>query len=254
MRAYLAFTKKEIMEYIRNYKLFVLIILFSIQGIMGPLTAKFMPEIIGNFMPEGISIQIQEPTNLDSWTQFFKNGTQTGMIIVAILFSGMMAKEYEKGTLINMVTKGLPRRTIVLSKFTVAGLLWSLSYGLFFLITWAYTNYYFPDGSTVNLGLAVFSLYLFGIVLISVLLLASVLFKNAYGPLLFVGGFTILLFIATVFPGVRMWNPLQLASRNMEILQGIVVFADLGRAFVMSGVGIVLSLFLAMRVLDKKAL
>ncbi|CZQ97795.1 Hypothetical protein Tpal_2179 [Trichococcus palustris] len=254
MRAYLAFTKKEILEYTRNYKLFVLIILFAILGIMSPLTAKFMPDIIGNFMPEGITIEIQEPTNLDSWMQFFKNGTQTGLIIVVILFSGMMSKEYEKGTLVNMVTKGLPRKTIILSKFTVAVVLWSLSYWLCFLITWAYTGYYFPDGKMLNLGLAVSSLYFFGIVLISVLLLGSVIFKNAYGPLLFVGGFILLLFLVGLFPDAAEWNPLQLASRNMEMLQGTTAFADLARSFLLSGVGILLPLLLSMRVLDKKAL
>lgn len=254
MRAYLAFTKKEILEYKRNYKLFILIILFAMLGIMSPLTAKFMPDIIGNFMPAGITIEIQEPTNLDSWMQFFKNGTQTGLIIVVILFSGMMAREYEKGTLINMVTKGLPRKTIILSKFTVAVVLWSLSYGLCFLITWAYTSYYFPDGKTENLGLAVASLYFFGIVLLSLLLLGSVIFKNAYGPLLFVGGIILLLFLVNLFPDVVGWNPLQLASRNMEMIQGTLAFADLERSVLLSAIGIVLSLVLSMRVLDKKAL
>jgi len=56
MRAYLAFTKKELIEYTRNFKMFLAITLFALLGIMNPLTAKFMPELLGNFMPEGISI------------------------------------------------------------------------------------------------------------------------------------------------------------------------------------------------------
>ena len=144
MRAYLAFTKKELTEYMRNFKLFLAIALFALLGIMNPLTAKFLPDLLGNFMPEGITILIAEPTNLDSWIQFFKNGTQIGLFIIVILLSGMMAKEYEKGTLINMVTKGLPRRTILFSKFTGALLLWTVSYWVCFFITLGYTLYYFP--------------------------------------------------------------------------------------------------------------
>ncbi|HRK99936.1 MAG TPA: hypothetical protein PK486_05900 [Trichococcus flocculiformis] len=93
MRAYLAFTKKELIEYTRNFKMFLAITLFALLGIMNPLTAKFMPELLGNFMPEGITILITEPTNLDSWLQFFKNGTQIGLFIIVILLSGMMAQK-----------------------------------------------------------------------------------------------------------------------------------------------------------------
>ncbi|HBG7806900.1 TPA: ABC transporter permease, partial [Clostridioides difficile] len=39
MREYIAFTKKEFKENLRNYKLFSLIILFLVFGIMSPLSA-----------------------------------------------------------------------------------------------------------------------------------------------------------------------------------------------------------------------
>lgn len=205
-------------------------------------------------MPEGITILITEPTNLDSWLQFFKNGTQIGLFIIVILLSGMMAKEYEKGTLINMVTKGLPRWTILFSKFTGALLLWTISYWLCFFITLGYTLYYFPEGTTENLTLSVISLYLFGILLIAVLLLGSVLFKNAYGPLLLIGAFLLVLFLWNLFPEAAEWNPLVLVSRNMDMLQGTLLLEDLLNPLLITGLIIASSLFTAGKLFSKTTL
>ena len=70
MRAYAAFTAKEFTEYTRTYKLLVIGLVFLLFGISSPLAAKFMPEIISQFMPAGIEITITEPAALDSWMQF----------------------------------------------------------------------------------------------------------------------------------------------------------------------------------------
>ena len=40
----------------------------------------------------------------------------------------MMSQEYSKGTLINMLTKGLARRSVILSKLTVALVMWTAAY------------------------------------------------------------------------------------------------------------------------------
>ncbi|CAM3986589.1 ABC transporter permease [Mesobacillus zeae] len=254
MKPFIAFTKKEMLEYSRSYKIFIFLILFAILGMLSPLSAVFMDDILENFMPKGVKIEITDPTNLDSWMQFFKNGTQTGLMIMVILFSGMMAKEYEKSTLINMVTKGLSRKTVVLSKFTAALILWTVSYWLCFLITLAYTKYYFPDGKTANLGLAVFSLYVFGIMLIAVLLLGAVTFKNVYGPLLLTGGFTLILFLVNIFPKAAEWNPLQLANSNMRVVQGILKLSDLKYSLLTAAIVVAVSLVSSLKIFDRKGL
>lgn len=46
MRNYVTFLKKEWLESLRTYKLFVMLASFSILGIMNPLIAKLTPEII----------------------------------------------------------------------------------------------------------------------------------------------------------------------------------------------------------------
>ncbi|MPM81305.1 hypothetical protein SDC9_128357 [bioreactor metagenome] len=117
-----------------------------------------------------------------------------------------------------------------------------------------YTLYYFPDGTTENLALSVISLYLFGILLIAVLLLGAVLFKNAYGPLLLTGAFLMVLFLWNLFPETAEWNPLVLASRNMDMLQGTLLLEELLKPLLMTELVIASSLFTAVRLFNKTAL
>jgi ABC-2 type transport system permease protein len=43
MTHYIAFLKKEIVESIRTYKLFIMLVVFLMFGIMNPLVAKLNP-------------------------------------------------------------------------------------------------------------------------------------------------------------------------------------------------------------------
>lgn len=113
MKAYFAFTQKELLESLRTYKLLIMIIVFMFFGMLGPLTAKLTPQILESLMPAGMQVTMGEPTAFDSWAQFFKNVSQMGFIVVAILFSGIMANEFNRGTLIHPLTKGLPRSTVI---------------------------------------------------------------------------------------------------------------------------------------------
>ena len=46
MRAYLAFTKKELFEFTKTYKLLLLVTVFLIFGFMNPVVAKFTPDLM----------------------------------------------------------------------------------------------------------------------------------------------------------------------------------------------------------------
>ena len=142
MNAFIAFTKKEWLESIRTYKFFILMTIFMIFGFMNPLVAKLMPELLSSLLPEGMTITLTPPAAIDSWMQFFKNVSQMGFMILVVIYSGMMATELSKGTLINMLTKGLPRRTVVLSKMMASTVIWTMAYLVCVGITYGYTAYF----------------------------------------------------------------------------------------------------------------
>lgn len=229
MRAYLAFVKKEFLESVRTYKLLLVIVVFLFFGMLNPITAKITPELLSALMPEGMSITLADPSAADSWTQFYKNMAGMQIIIFIIMFSGMIANEISKSTLVNMLTKGLPRKAVILSKFTAALTIWTLSYCLCFFVTYGYTLYLLP-GELPNLFFASFCMWLFGVLLIPVMLFGGVLFANIYGSLLLTGGFAVLLTLLNLIPKLQEWNPIKLSSDNMALLTNDLAAGDFGRS------------------------
>lgn len=253
MRAYTAFTGKEFTEYIRTYKLLIVGLVFLLFGIMSPLTAKYMPEIISQFMPDGIQITLTESTALDAWLQFVKNISQLGLVVIVILLSGMMAGEYAKGTLIHILTKGLPRRTVILAKFTAAALLWTGTYVVCFGVAYGYTWFYWRQGANIK-GLfeVILAIEVFGIFLIAVILLGSVLVKSSYGCLLFTGGMVVIQILLNMVPGIRDYNPIQLVTGGTPLLQRQLADASLVKPMIAAGIGTVVCIIASCAIFDKK--
>ena len=50
MRAYVAFIKKEGLELVRTYKLLLMILIFFAFGVMSPLMAKLMPDLMSQLV------------------------------------------------------------------------------------------------------------------------------------------------------------------------------------------------------------
>lgn len=252
MRAYFTFIQKELMESLRTYKLLIMLAVFLLFGMLGPLTAKLTPKLLEALATDGIKIIVPEPTALDSWAQFFKNISQMGFIILAILFSGMMASEFIHGTLTNILTKGLPRSTVILSKFTMASAVWTISYLLCFGVSYAYTAYFWSTDRIANLLYSVICLWLFGILLLAVIMLGGVLFKNSYGCLLFAAGFTAILFLLNIVPGFQKYNPVALVSNNMSLLTGGILPKDLTASLAISILLVIICIASAISVFNKK--
>ncbi|WP_167957404.1 ABC transporter permease [Anaerosporobacter faecicola] len=254
MRAYIAFTKKEWVESIRTYRLFILLAVFFVLGIMNPLTAKLTPTLLANFAPEGMVVEIPTPTALDSWIQFHKNVPQMGLFVLVIMFSGAMTGEYNKGTFVNMVTKGLKRRTIIFAKFTMSVLLWTMSLLLCFGLSSYYTAYYWNlDGFTQILQ-SVICVWLFGILLLSMLLFFGAVVRNGYACMMFTGGMVVIFFLLNMLPSLQKYNPVYLVGSCQSLITGELVMSDFTASIIISIVFVVLSIVGSVLCFDRKKL
>ena len=236
MKNFFIFLKKELVEYAKTYKLFIMLIVFTIFGITNALMAKLLPEILGSLVTDGFAITIPEPTALDSWAQFFKNATQMGLIVTVIVFSGILSSELSRGTLINMLTKGLSRHAVILSKYIAMLLIWTVSLLVCFVLTLGYTIYLFPEGDTANLAFSVFCLWLFGMFLLAIVLFASTLTRKNYGCLLLTGAGASACMLLNLFPAAHDYNPVSLATDNMGILAGTIEASSLNCAVIIAAV------------------
>ncbi|MCH4169864.1 MAG: ABC transporter permease [Lactobacillus sp.] len=233
--------KKELLETWRTYRFLILAVVVLIFALMSPLIAKLTPDIMKMSFGKTLQLAIPKPTSIDSWTQFYKNMTQMGIFVVAILFGGTMSQELSRGTLVNLVTKGLPRWVVAVSKYISLVVQWSVALTASFLVTWGYTAYYFPDAKTPYIWQGFVPLLLFGFFFLAVILFGSTLANNSYGGLLFtilvVGG----LYLVNLFKAAQNYNPISLIGNNMALVQGHKTLGELGPGIAIAiGAGLVL--------------
>ena len=193
---------------------------FVFLGILSPLTAMLLPQLLGSIdLGDGIILTLPEPSAMDAWLQFFSNIGQLGMLVVIIMFSGIMANEFSRQTLVILLTKGLSRMAIILSKFIAASLVWSLAFLLSLAITAAYVAFYW-EINILNGLFAFFSLWLFGELLISLLIFGGTLFASFYGALALAGASIITLALISIVPDLQRFNPLSLSGGTVVLLNG----------------------------------
>jgi len=236
----IAFTKKEFYESTATFRLYILLAVFVLLGVMGPLMALLTPAILESVSAgdAAIVISIPDPTAIDAWAQFFSGIIQMGMPILAIIFSGIMANEFSKGTLVNLLTKGLKRHTVILSKFIGASALWTISFLLSIGVCYAYTAYYWETGPISHVFLTFGAPWLFGLFMISLLLFGGTLFGNFYGSLFSCLGVVLALIFASAIPLIATYSPTTLTG-TLSLINGTGEPADFMRAMVLCAILII---------------
>jgi ABC-2 type transport system permease protein len=136
--------KNEMAEQFRSRKLVVMLFVFVFFGILSPVTAMFMPDIIGSISEsQNIKIIVPEPTWLDAVAQYLKNLSQMGSFILIIVYMGIVAKEKENGIMVFLFVKPLSRSAYVLSKFVAATTSAFISMSAAFIFSAFYTALFF---------------------------------------------------------------------------------------------------------------
>lgn len=220
MSGFLAFIKKELFEFARSGRLIIFGIVFVLFGIMNPAIAKLTPWLLEmsaeTLEKQGLVLGEVTVTAMDSWTQFVKNVPMV-MIVMLIMFSSTFTGEYSKGTLIPMVTKGLSRNSVVVSKTVVMIVMWSLGFWLCFGITYGYTAYYWDNSVVENLAFMAFCWWFMGIFLICVLTLFSAFAGSSTQVMMGVGGVYAVMFIAGMVGKIREYLPTYMLDSNALI-------------------------------------
>ncbi|MBO7177304.1 MAG: ABC transporter permease subunit [Clostridia bacterium] len=220
MRALLALIQKEIIEQLRSGKGMILGLLFLLFGIMNPAIAKLTPwllEIMADSLAEsGMTVTEVTVTAMDSWMQFYKN-IPMGLIAFALIESNIFTKEYETGTLILSLTKGLDHRQVVLSKTLVLGVLWTCAYWLCFGITYIYNAYFWDNAIAQNLMLSVICWWIFGLWVVALMIVFSSVARTNSMVLLGTGGIVLLSYLLGLLPKCNDIFPTCLTDGNSLI-------------------------------------
>ena len=221
MKTFIAFVKKDLVGNLRTGKIFIIAGIFLLFGIMNPVVAKLTPAIMDLFAESleesGMTMVQVEVNALTSWAQYHKN---VSMLLIAFvcICSDAFTGEYGRGTLILILTKGLSRYKIVLSKTIVMMLLWSGGYLLYYVSSYLGTSIFWDNSTVPNIEFSAFCWWLLGILVISFITLSSVIMKNYIGVLLGTGGVFLVLYFISLLPKIGLFIPTSLMNSTSLIL------------------------------------
>lgn len=256
MRQLVTFTKKEFMELNRTNKLLILGIVFLLFGIMNPGIAKLTPWLMETMASElessGLFVKEVTVTALDSWMQFFKN-IPMAIIVFILMFSGILTNEYQKGTLINIVTKGLSRWKIIISKLIVMLVAWTLGYWMCFGVTYVYNEYYWDNSIASNLGFSVIMVYILGVWFITMITLLSGMFNSNTSVAIVTAVVFGVLYVLSMLPDVKKYLPVKLMDSS-AMIYGEGKPEDFMIAIVVTGAWCVINIIVGIVAFNKKNL
>ena len=252
MNGYAAFLKKELAENMKNYRFPILFAVFLIFGLTSPFLARFTPEIlsaVGADMRMGAP-----PAALDAWEQFYKNISGIGFSAFIILFGSCMSGEYSKGTLVLLITKGLPRPAVIFAKYTVAAILMTVCYWAGFLAACCCTACLWPGAALPHVLAAAFYLWLIGFLYLGILLLGCVIFRQTFTSILFTGGTAAAISLLGAAAPLRRANPFLLTSKNVELISGAASVSEFFMPAMISAAITIIALWSAKTLFDRKPL
>ena len=115
---------KEMREQLRTNRFVAVAAVFVLFGIIGPLTDRYMKELIDAIGSQsgGFTIQVPGPSLDGAAAQILKNLSQFGIICALLLAMGSVAWEKERGTAGMILTKPASRAAFLAAKLIAIAL------------------------------------------------------------------------------------------------------------------------------------
>ncbi len=230
MRHLAALLRKEALETIRDPKHLVLFGILAFFGMLSPLTAKLLPDLIRMMSDQpsmaGIVFNLPDPDALTAYEQLLKNMSQMGMLAVMLIFMGAVSQEKAEGTAALVLTKGVSRGMFLLSKWVAAILNVTVGYlvaaGLFL----GYTQWLFGGALLPQTPFALFLLWVGLVFYTGLSLLASTLCRTTGMSALAAFGLLALLLVVGTIPAIAAWSPVSLMDLPLRILKDLAQPAE----------------------------
>ena len=177
MNGFVVFARKEVREFLRGWRAWVLFGVLAMFALTGPLTARYVREILGAAMGDqtaGIPLPaIPDPTYVDAYLQWTKNLGDLTLFLVIVLLAGVVCGECRQGTAVLVLTKTLPRRSFVLAKAAAHMGMLAVAVSVGTVVTWGVTRLLFPVAPPGPLVAAVAAWLLLGTLFVAIIVLAS---------------------------------------------------------------------------------
>jgi ABC-2 type transport system permease protein len=209
----------ELLRMVRTHRWAVLVGVFVTFGILGPVTARYLADIVGSVAGD-ITILVPDPRPVDGMLQYLSNATQVGVLAVVVVAANALSIDarVEFAAFLRTRVRHVghllwPRYTVVATTAVVAlilgtGAAWVLTVLLIGGL---------PAGPII-LGTLYGGLYLcFAVAVVAV---CGSLVRSAL-PVVLLGVVTLLsLPVIGIIPTVQPWLPSHLVFAVVELLEG----------------------------------
>lgn len=224
MSATLVFARKEALEIVRTWRIWVLPAIILFFAVTAPLLARFTPEIIGAVAGDQLGgISLPPGTALDAYGQWIKNLGQITLFALIIIYGGIVSSETSTGTAILVLTKPMSRTAFVVVKAVIHSSFLAALVLVGGLATWGLTAAVFGDAPADPVWSSTLIWLVLGVFYVALMTFFSVLISSAAGAAGAGVGAFVLLTIAALWKPLSDHSPAGLAGQAAALAAGKAV-------------------------------
>lgn len=226
----------EWLRLVRTRRLVAVVGVFAFFGLLGPVTARYLADILGAFGAgiEGATIELPPPTPADGFGQYVSNANQLGVLVVVIVAAGALVVDAvpEMGvflrTRVQRSWRLLAPRLAVTTAVVAVG--WTVGVALAWYETWALIGA--PRAAGVVVGCLLGSAFLAFVV--AVVAVVATRARSVLGTVLVSIVVLAVLPIVGVVDAIGRWLPTRLAGALPDLAGGAAAAGDFAGALVVT--------------------
>jgi ABC-2 type transport system permease protein len=189
-------------------------------GLLGPVTAKYLQQIV-NRVQSGVQVIVAQPTPKDGIANYISQASQTGLIVVIVITAGALTFDARRGLSTFLRTRVTSMWQLIAPRFIVNAAAAVTAYTLGTLAAWYETVLLLgsPPPGAMLAGLLCGSLYL--IFAVSVTTAAASVARSTLGTVGITLGVLLALPLLGMVGLLHAWLPSTLVTAPVALLTGV---------------------------------
>lgn len=226
--------RKELRESWRTRRTPVVVAIFVFLGMLAPLTARYLPEILELALGDQAGmIPIPPTTVADAVVELQQNLGQFGALTAIVLAMSLVSAEKDRGTAGFILTKPASRAAFLVAKLASLGSVLLLATAVAVLVAWVYTAVLFEPLPILGWVALALMAWLSLMAWASITFLASTVLRSSAAAAGVGVGALLGLSLVAAIPQIGRWLPSGLDAQAMLLALGRpVTAADLAAALI----------------------
>jgi ABC-2 type transport system permease protein len=207
----------EVLRLWRTQRWLILLAVFLSFGILGPLTARYLPDILESFGEEAVG-SLPPMTAFDGVTQYVGNAAQIGLLAVVFVAAAALAFDAKPEMAVFLRTRSSVL-DIVVPRYVVSAVASIAAFAMGMATAYVLTGILLEwlDAGAVTVGAILFGLYL--AFAVAVVVFVSSLIRSVPGVAMLSVGALIIIALAGLVPQIAPWLPSELVGATDVLIR-----------------------------------